>query len=84
MQPSRPRKAVPRAPRPSPYSPVADMIHLLAELIENATMFSPSGTRVEVRADRGAGRTDQNRYPPSGPLRSQPRPPVRPSGYWTS
>ena len=33
---------------------VADMIHLLAELIENATMFSPSGTRVEVRADRVA------------------------------
>ena len=33
---------------------VADMIHLLAELIENATMFSPSGTRVEVRAERVA------------------------------
>ena len=33
---------------------VADMIHLLAELVENATMFSPSGTRVEVRADRVA------------------------------
>ena len=33
---------------------VADMIHLLAELIENATMFSPSGTRVEIRADRVA------------------------------
>jgi signal transduction histidine kinase len=33
-------------------SAVADMIHLLAELIENAAMFSPSGTRVEVRADR--------------------------------
>jgi signal transduction histidine kinase len=31
---------------------VADMIHLLAELIENAAMFSPSGTRVEVRAER--------------------------------
>jgi signal transduction histidine kinase len=30
---------------------VADMIHLLAELIENATMFSPSGTRVEIRAE---------------------------------
>ncbi len=29
---------------------VSDMIHLLAELIENATLFSPSGTRVEVRA----------------------------------
>ncbi len=33
-------------------SVVADMIHLLAELIENATLFSPSGTRVEVRAER--------------------------------
>jgi signal transduction histidine kinase len=33
---------------------VGDMIHLLAELIENATLFSPSGTRVEVRAGRVA------------------------------
>jgi signal transduction histidine kinase len=33
-------------------SAVADMIHLLAELIENAALFSPSGTRVEVRAER--------------------------------
>jgi signal transduction histidine kinase len=33
---------------------VADMIHLLAELIENATLYSPSGTRVEVRAGRVA------------------------------
>jgi predicted regulator of Ras-like GTPase activity (Roadblock/LC7/MglB family)/signal transduction histidine kinase len=33
---------------------VADMIHLLAELIENATLFSPSGTKVEVRAGRVA------------------------------
>ena len=33
---------------------VADMIHLLAELTENATMFSPSGTRVEIRAERAA------------------------------
>jgi signal transduction histidine kinase len=31
---------------------VADMIHLLAELIENATLFSPSTSRVEVRAER--------------------------------
>ena len=30
------------------------MIHLLAELIENATLFSPSDTRVEVRAERVA------------------------------
>ncbi len=33
---------------------VADMIHLLAELVENATMFSPSTSRVEVRAERVA------------------------------
>jgi signal transduction histidine kinase len=33
-------------------SAVADMIHLLAELIENATLFSPSGTKVEVRTER--------------------------------
>jgi signal transduction histidine kinase len=30
---------------------VTDMIHLLAELIENATLFSPSSTKVEVRAE---------------------------------
>ena len=30
---------------------VADMIHLLAELIENAAMFSPSETRVQIRAE---------------------------------
>lgn len=35
-------------------SAVADMIHLLAELIENATLFSPSDTRVEIRAERVA------------------------------
>jgi len=33
---------------------VTDMIHLLAELIENATLFAPSTTRVEVRAERVA------------------------------
>jgi anti-sigma regulatory factor (Ser/Thr protein kinase) len=33
---------------------VTDTIHLLAELIENATLFSPSSTRVEVRAERVA------------------------------
>jgi signal transduction histidine kinase len=35
---------------------VNDVIHLTAELIENATVFSPPNTRVEVRAGRvGAG-----------------------------
>jgi hypothetical protein len=33
-------------------SAVADTIHLLAELMENAALFSPSGTRVEVKAER--------------------------------
>ncbi len=33
---------------------VNDLIHLLAELIENATLFSPSATKVEVRAERVA------------------------------
>ena len=35
-------------------SAVNDIIHLLAELIENATLFSPSSTKVEVRAERVA------------------------------
>ena len=35
---------------------VNDLIHLFAELIENAAVFSPPNTRIEVRADRvGAG-----------------------------
>jgi signal transduction histidine kinase len=33
----------------------ADLMHLLAELIENATLFSPSGAGVEVRTERVAG-----------------------------
>jgi signal transduction histidine kinase len=33
-------------------SAVADVVHLLAELIENATMFSPATTRVDVRGGR--------------------------------
>ena len=31
---------------------VNDIIHLVAELVENATAFSPPNTRIEVRADR--------------------------------
>jgi signal transduction histidine kinase len=31
---------------------VNDIIHLAAELIENATVFSPPSTRIEVRAER--------------------------------
>ncbi|MEU8175086.1 nitrate- and nitrite sensing domain-containing protein [Microbispora hainanensis] len=30
---------------------VADVVHLIAELLENATIFSPPQTRVEVRAE---------------------------------
>jgi len=33
-------------------SAVSDVIHLVAELIENATVFSPPNTRIEVKADR--------------------------------
>src|SRR5262249_39890484 len=29
-----------------------DIIHRVAELVENATVFSPPNTRIEVRADR--------------------------------
>ncbi|MEU8268673.1 nitrate- and nitrite sensing domain-containing protein [Sphaerisporangium sp. NPDC049002] len=41
-------------PLPNAYlsgTAVADLIHLIAELIENATMFSPPQTRVQVRGD---------------------------------
>jgi signal transduction histidine kinase len=31
---------------------VSDVIHLIAELVENATAFSPPNTRIEVRAER--------------------------------
>jgi signal transduction histidine kinase len=52
---------------------VADLIHLLAELVDNATSFSPPGTRVEVRGnmvgrgvvveieDQGLGMTQSQR-----------------------
>src|SRR5690349_17253747 len=33
-------------------SAVSDVIHLIAELVENATVFSPPNTRIEVRAER--------------------------------
>ncbi|MEU4644920.1 nitrate- and nitrite sensing domain-containing protein [Micromonospora sp. NPDC023814] len=33
---------------------VADLIHLLAELIENATLYSPADTQVQVRGMRAA------------------------------
>ncbi|WP_248964431.1 sensor histidine kinase [Sphaerisporangium perillae] len=52
---------------------VADVIHMLAELIENATVFSPPSTRVNIRGelvgrgfaveveDRGLGMNDEDR-----------------------
>jgi hypothetical protein len=52
---------------------VADVIHMLAELVENATVFSPPSTRVNIRGelvgrgfvveieDRGLGMTDEDR-----------------------
>ncbi len=33
-------------------SAVSDVIHLIAELVENATVFSPPNTRIEVKAER--------------------------------
>ncbi|MEO3861175.1 nitrate- and nitrite sensing domain-containing protein [Acrocarpospora sp. B8E8] len=36
-------------------SSVADVIHLIAELLENATIFSPPYTKVYVRAEPGRG-----------------------------
>jgi Nitrate and nitrite sensing/Histidine kinase-, DNA gyrase B-, and HSP90-like ATPase/HAMP domain len=33
---------------------VADVVHLLAELIENATSFSPPGTKVQIATQRAA------------------------------
>lgn len=33
---------------------VADLIHLLAELVENATMFSPASTQVRIEGDKVA------------------------------
>jgi Nitrate and nitrite sensing/HAMP domain len=34
---------------------VADVVHLLAELIENATSFSPPGTQVQIAGQQAAG-----------------------------
>jgi signal transduction histidine kinase len=63
---------------------VGDVIHLVAELVENATAFSPSNTRIEVRADRvgtglvaeiedrGLGLTDSERAGINQRLASSP------------
>lgn len=46
------RVEVVREPADSVAGPaVNDVVHLLAELVENATAFSPPNTRVEIRAD---------------------------------
>lgn len=44
-------KVIPRAEGAVDGRAVADMIHLLAELLENATKFSPPSTEVLVRAE---------------------------------
>ena len=41
---------LPRSSR-STGAAVADVIHLIAELVENATVFSPPHTTVHVRGD---------------------------------
>ena len=63
---------------------VADVIHLLAELIENAALFSPAGTEVTVRAgrvakgvaleveDRGVGITEEDLGPANDRLATAP------------
>ena len=63
---------------------VGDVIHLVAELVENATVFSPPNTRIEVRADRvgtglvaeiedrGLGLTDSERADINQRLASSP------------
>jgi hypothetical protein len=49
---------------------VNDVIHLVAELVENATVFSPPNTRIEVRADRaGTGLVARSRTAASGSAR---------------
>ena len=63
---------------------VSDIIHLLAELVENAAVFSPPNTRIEVRADRvgtglvaeiedrGLGLTEEERHAINQRLSSPP------------
>jgi signal transduction histidine kinase len=63
---------------------VADLVHLLAELVDNATSFSPQDSRVEVRGnmvgkgvvieveDQGLGLADQDRELINGLLHEPP------------
>ncbi|MFC7717785.1 sensor histidine kinase [Nonomuraea recticatena] len=45
------RVEVPQPPKTAVVGAAAtDVVHLLAELVENATLFSPPQTRVDVRA----------------------------------
>ncbi|WP_051939759.1 sensor histidine kinase [Phaeacidiphilus oryzae] len=49
------RVAVPRLPNTAVLgSAVSDIVHLLAELVENATSYSPPHTRVRLRGERVA------------------------------
>jgi HAMP domain-containing protein len=64
---------------------VADVIHLLAELVENATSFSPGGTMVHIAGqpvvggymieieDRGVGMSDAELLEVNGRLANPPR-----------
>ena len=46
---------------------VGDLIHLIAELLDNATSFSPPDARIDVRGNRvGQGRRPGDRGPGSG------------------
>ncbi|HEX3649959.1 MAG TPA: ATP-binding protein, partial [Pseudonocardiaceae bacterium] len=63
---------------------VADLVHLLAELVDNATLFSPQDSRVEVRGnmvgkgvvveveDQGLGLADHDRELMNGLLHEPP------------
>jgi signal transduction histidine kinase len=63
---------------------VADVLHLIAELVENATVFSPPNTPVQVRGDlvgtgfaieiedRGLGMTEQHRAEVNARLSNPP------------
>src|SRR5829696_7218801 len=39
---------------------VSDVVHLLAELIENAAAFSPPGTRVQVTGEPAGHRSEEH------------------------
>ncbi|MFC7647277.1 hypothetical protein ACFQX6_47225 [Streptosporangium lutulentum] len=66
----------------------ADVTHLLAELLENATVFSPPTTMVSVRGESPGGaswwrwRTGGSACRPGSARRSTNGSPARPSSTW--